>query len=150
MPSSPLAAQAAVAIQNAEFFQLGEISQAVSSTLDLDEVLTTIVARAAQLSGTEGGSIFEYDRATGLFALRTCVGTDPGLIAEIAATRIHIDETFIGRAATLASPLQTADLALEPSDPHLAKLSAAGWRSLVAIPLQWEQETIGGCSCGGR
>ena len=138
-----LAAQAAVAIQNAELFQLGEISQAVSSTLDLDEVLTTIVARAAQLSGTEGGSIFEYDRATGLFALRTCVGTDPGLIAEIAATRIHVDETFIGRAATLASPLQTADLALEPSDPHLAKLSAAGWRSLVAIPLQWEQETIG-------
>ena len=53
-----LAAQAAVAIQNAELFQLGEISQAVSSTLDLDEVLTTIVARAAQLSGTEGGSIF--------------------------------------------------------------------------------------------
>ena len=36
-----LAAQAAVAIQNAELFQLGEISQAVSSTLDLDEVLTT-------------------------------------------------------------------------------------------------------------
>ena len=138
-----LAAQAAVAIQNAELFQLGEISQAVSSTLDLDEVLTTIVARAAQLSGTEGGSIFEYDRVTGLFALRTCVGTDPGLMAEIAATRIHIDETFVGRAAALATPLQTADLALEPSDPHLEKLSAAGWRSLLAIPLQWEQEIIG-------
>ncbi|HEX5859217.1 MAG TPA: GAF domain-containing protein [Microbacterium sp.] len=138
-----LAAQAAVAIQNAELFQLGEISQAVSSTLDLDEVLTTIVARAAQLSGTEGGSIFEFDRATGLFALRTCVGTDPGLVAEIAATRIHIDETFIGRAARLASPLQSPDLALEPADPHLEKLSAAGWRSLLAIPLQWEQETIG-------
>lgn len=138
-----LAAQAAVAIQNAELFQLGEISQAVSSTLDLDEVLTTIVARAAQLSGTEGGSIFEYDRDTGLFALRTCIGTDPGLMAEIAATRIHIDETFVGRAAALAAPLQTADLALEPSDPHLEKLSAAGWRSLLAIPLQWEQEIIG-------
>ena len=138
-----LAAQAAVAIQNAELFQLGEISQAVSSTLDLDEVLTTIVARAAQLSGTEGGSIFEYDSATGLFALRTCVGTDPGLMAELAATRIHIDETFIGRAASVASPVQSADIALEPSDPHLEKLGAAGWRSLLAIPLQWEQETIG-------
>ena len=117
-----LAAQAAIAIQNAELFQLGEISQAVSSTLDLDEVLTTIVARAAQLSGTEGGSIFEYDGATGLFALRTCVGTDPGLMAELAATRIHIDETFVGRAARVAAPLQAADLALEPSDPHLEKL----------------------------
>ena len=73
--STTLAAQAAIAIQNVELFQqltrsaeelhaLGEISQAVSSTLDLDEVLHTIVARAAQLSGTEGGSIFEYDAAT--------------------------------------------------------------------------------------
>src|SRR3954447_20186591 len=88
-----LAAQAAIAIQNVELFQLGEISQAVSSTLDLDQVLTTIVARAAQLSGTEGGSIFEFDPVSGLFELRTCVGTAPELVAELAATRIHLEET---------------------------------------------------------
>src|SRR5262249_30133612 len=34
---------------------LGEVGQAVSSTLDLDTVLTTIVARAVQLSGLDGG-----------------------------------------------------------------------------------------------
>ena len=138
-----LAAQAAVAIQNAELFQLGEISQAVSSTLDLDEVLTTIVARAAQLSGTEGGSIFEYDSATGLFALRTCVGTDPGLMAELAATRIHIDETFIGRAARrVAASSQRISRSSLPI-PTWRSSAAAGWRSLLAIPLQWEQEIIG-------
>ena len=47
-----------------ELRALGEISQAVSSSLDLDEVLTTIVTRAVQLSGTEGGSMFEFDQAT--------------------------------------------------------------------------------------
>ena len=36
-----------------ELQALGEVSQAVNSTLELDTVLTTIVAKAAQLSGTE-------------------------------------------------------------------------------------------------
>jgi signal transduction histidine kinase len=149
-----LAAQAAIAIQNVELFQqltrsaeelraLGEISQAVSSSLDLDEVLDTIVARAAQLSGTEGGSIFEYDASTGLFDLRTCVGTDPSLVAAMEATRIHIDETFVGRAAVSGEPQQAPDLTREPADPHLDELVRGGWRSLLAVPLYWEREIIG-------
>ena len=149
-----LAAQAAIAVQNVELFQqltrsaeelraLGEISQAVSSSLDLDEVLDTIVAKAAQLSGTEGGSIFEYDESDGCFQLRTCVGTDPSLIAALEATRIHVDDTFVGRAATSGEPQQAPDLALEPPDPHLDELIRGGWRSLLAVPLLWEQEIIG-------
>ena len=65
------AAQAVIAIENArllselrqrtdeldrsvgELRALGEVSQAVNSTLDLEKVLSTIVANAAQLSGTE-------------------------------------------------------------------------------------------------
>ena len=149
-----LAAQAAIAIQNVELFHqltrsaeelhaLGEISQAVSSSLDLDEVLDTIVARAARLSGTEGGSIFEYDAQTGLFHLRTCVGTDPSLVAAMEATRIHIDETFVGRAAASGEPQQSPDLTRVPPDPHLQHLTRGGWRSLLAVPLQWEREIIG-------
>jgi len=71
--------QAVIAIENVRLFQelqertrdlarsveelqaLGEVGQAVSSTLDLETVLTTIVSRANQLSGTDAGAIFEYD-----------------------------------------------------------------------------------------
>ena len=116
------AAQAAIAIRNVQLFQdmtrsvdelraLGEISQAVSSSLDLDEVLTTIVTRAVQLSGTEGGSIFEFDQATRLFQVRTCFGTEPELVAALRATRIHLDETFVGRAAASGEPQSAPDLA---------------------------------------
>ena len=42
---------------------LGEVSQAVSSTLNLEAVLTTIVTRAVQLSGTAGGVVYEYVEA---------------------------------------------------------------------------------------
>jgi signal transduction histidine kinase len=148
------AAQAAIAIRNVQLFQdltrsvdelraLGEISQAVSSSLDLDEVLTTIVTRAVQLSGTEGGSIFEFDQATGLFEVRTCFGTEPELVRELRATRIHLDETFVGRAAASGEPQAAPDLTAEASDPHISRLARAGWRSMLVVPLRWEQEIIG-------
>ena len=44
-----------------ELRALGDVSQAVNSTLDLKTVLDTIVAKAVQLSGTEAGTIYEFD-----------------------------------------------------------------------------------------
>ena len=148
------AAQAAIAIRNVQLVQdltrsvdelraLGEISQAVSTSLDLDEVLTTIVTRAVQLSGTEGGSIFEFDQATRLFHVRTCFGTEPELVRALRATRIHLDETFVGRTASSGQPQSAPDLAMEASDPHIEKLARAGWRSMLVVPLRWEEEIIG-------
>jgi len=47
-----------------ELRALGEVSQAVNSTLDLETVLATIVAKAVELSGTEAGAIYGYDEHT--------------------------------------------------------------------------------------
>src|SRR5262249_15308377 len=44
-----------------ELRALGEVSQAVNSTLELETVLSTIVAKAVQLSGTEAGAIYVFD-----------------------------------------------------------------------------------------
>src|SRR5262249_49852789 len=49
---------------------LGEVGRAVSSTLDLQTVLTTIVARATQLAGANAGVIYEYDEQRALFEPR--------------------------------------------------------------------------------
>src|SRR5262245_16149126 len=40
---------------------LGEVSRAVNSTLDLETVLSTIVAKAVQLSNTDAGVIYVFD-----------------------------------------------------------------------------------------
>ena len=40
---------------------LGEVSQAVNSTLDLQTVLSTIVAKAVQISDTDTGAIYVLD-----------------------------------------------------------------------------------------
>jgi len=59
-----------------ELTALGAVSRALSSTLDLDRVLQTIVTRASQLSGTDACSVFEYDEATEAFHLRATNNLD--------------------------------------------------------------------------
>src|SRR6185295_20371100 len=97
-----------------ELEALGEISQAVSSTLDLDEVLTTIVTRAAALSRSDGGTIYAFDPETSEFFLRACAGTSEELVHSLRDLRIRLDETFMGEAAALGEVRQAPDLAAEP------------------------------------
>jgi signal transduction histidine kinase/CheY-like chemotaxis protein len=155
------AAQGVIAIRNVRLFQeleqrskqlsssvdelraLGEVSQAVSSSLDLDEVLTTIVTRAAELSGADGGSIFEFDPSTAEFVLRTCTGTSEELVQTLHQVRIGLAETFIGQAAATGEVRQAPDLDVETRDPHVDALRRHGWRSMVAVPLRREDEIIG-------
>ena len=93
--------QAVIAIENVRLFDevqartreltqsveelraLGEVTQAVNSTLDLQTVLDTIVAKAAQLSGTEAGAIYVLDEAEQQFQLRATYGMTADMIAVI-------------------------------------------------------------------
>ena len=71
-----------------ELRALGEVSQAVNSTLDLETVLSTIVAKAVQLSDTDAGAIYVYDAAQREFHLRATYGMDQELIDDTQATSI--------------------------------------------------------------
>ena len=125
------AAQAVIAIENVRLFQeleartrdlarsveqlqaLGAVGQAVSSTLDLDTVLQTVVSRASQLAAADGGSIFEYDEATREFRLRATHGYGPELVVALETMPIRMGEGVIGRAAEQREPMQVADIARE-------------------------------------
>jgi signal transduction histidine kinase/DNA-binding response OmpR family regulator len=126
-----------------EMEALAEVGQAVSSTLDPDEVLTTIVELAVELSGADGGSLMEYDEESLLFRVRTTYGTSDDVRARLKTVRIHVDESFVGRAATSGTPVQVADLSEVDLDPHLRLLFDAGWRSLVVIPLVRPDRIVG-------
>src|SRR5262249_40219595 len=98
--------QAVIAMENARLFDevqtrskelaqsveelraLGEVSQAVNSTLDLETVLSTIVTKAVQLSGTEAGAIYVFDDLQREFLLRATFGMDQELIDALARQRI--------------------------------------------------------------
>src|ERR1700688_4581589 len=67
-----------------ELRALGEVSQAVNSTLDLETVLSTIVTKAVQLSETEAGAIYSYDEEAREFRLRATYGMNEEMIAALA------------------------------------------------------------------
>ncbi len=80
-----------------ELRALGEVTQAVTSTLDLQTVLTTIVAKATQLSGTEAGAIYVFDEAKREFQLRATCGMSEELIAAISDQHAALSSAVGGR-----------------------------------------------------
>jgi GAF domain-containing protein len=98
-----------------ELRALGEVSQAVNSTVDLETVLNTIVAKATQLSGTEAGAIYVFDDTAQEFHLRATYGMDEAIIAEIKDRHIHLGDTVIGQAAQQRIPIQIPDIQDDPN-----------------------------------
>ena len=122
---------------------LGAVGQAESFSLNLTEVLNTIITQAVQLSGTDGGSIYEFDEEAREFRVETVCGTSPEELDALRRTRIGLDDTFLGKAAMLGRPLELTDLRDAPLDPHLSVLAEGGWRSLVAVPMLREGRIVG-------
>src|SRR5690349_23087346 len=122
---------------------LGAVGEAVSSSLNLTEVLNTIVTQAVLLSGTYGGSIYEFDEDAREFRVRTVCGTSPAVLDALRRARIGLDDTFLGKAAKQGRPMELPDLRDAPLDPQLSVLAEGGWRSLVAVPMLREGRIIG-------
>lgn len=155
------AAQAAIAITHVELVRtlevrttelarkveqleaLGAVIEAVNSSLDLDEVLSTIVMHAVQLAHADGGSIFEYDDQREEFAVRATFGTSGELLNALRQTSIRLTRTLVGRAAQAGRALQEPDLRSVPRDAHQEQLFRAGWMSMLAVPLLREDRTVG-------
>jgi two-component system, NtrC family, sensor kinase len=125
---------------------LGDVGRAVSSSLDLDTVLTTIVGRAVQLSGTDGGTIFEYDAGAEEFLLRATLNADASQTAMFRATRLRWGEGAVGQMAVTREPIQIPDISTEGAYESRLRgaLLGAGTRALLAIPLLHEARIVGG------
>ena len=156
--------QAVIAIKNVRLFQeleertselarsvgelkaLGEVGQAVSSTLDLQTVLSTIVGRAVQLSGTDCGIIYEYDEPTQEFHLRASYQMEQELVQAYQATPLRLGQGATGRAAETRVPFQIPDLSQEhelPTRGMRPLLFRLGYQSLLAVPLLLDQRIMG-------
>ena len=157
--------QAVIAVENVRLFQelqartgeltrsvgelraLGEVSQAVSSTLDLETVLATIVSRAVQLSESQGGIAYEFDDATQTFHARATHNVTPEHLEILRAQPVRLGEGAVGRAGVVREPVQVADVeqewqlvAAQVRDLHARE----GMRSLLAVPLVREGRLMGG------
>jgi signal transduction histidine kinase len=155
--------QAVIAIENVRLFKeleartadltrsveqltaLGEVGRAVSSTLDLETVLTTIVSRAVQLSGLDGGVVFEYDTGAEGFIHRAATETGGTLAEARRTTRVRKGEGVVGRTAITLEPVQVPDITGPGAyvGANRENLIESGIRAILAVPMVREGQLIG-------
>jgi GAF domain-containing protein len=144
------ASQAVIAIENVRLFKelaertneltrsvgelkaLGEVGQAVSSTLDLETVLTRIVSHAVQLSGTDGGAIYEYDETSEEFLLRATDHMEDELINALRANPPRLGDGVVGRAAASHEPVQVP---ISWKSVLMLRACARCWSASVFVPV---------------
>jgi GAF domain-containing protein len=126
-----------------ELRALGEVSQAVNSTLDLETVLSTIVAKAAQLSGTEAGAIYVFDDVQREFHLRATYGMDQQLIDALKNQHIGLGEPDVAQALVQGEPIQVADLKEQAPSAANEIILRAGYRARLLAPLLRGEELVG-------
>ena len=152
--------QAVIAIENVRLFDevqartsdlarsveelraLGEVSQAVNSTLELQTVFDTIVANSARLSGTEAGAIYVLDERQREFQLRATYGMSEELIAAIRNMHAEISEA-VGLETETHQPRQVADLRDLPPTPVNDTILRAGYRARLLVPLMRSGDVVG-------
>ncbi len=125
-----------------ELRALGEVTQAVNSTIDLETVLTTIVAKATQLSSTEAGAIYVLDDAEQEFRLRATYGLPVSIVSELRDSHIRLGQTGISEAVERRAPFQVPDVLSDPSIT-LDVIVRAGFRALLYVPLLGAEKIVG-------
>jgi GAF domain-containing protein len=161
--------QAVIAIENARLFEevqertaelarsidelqaLGEVSQVVSSSLDLQEVLTTILTYAVELSMSDGGTIYALEDETGRFRLRAAHGMSQALATAFDANdQAGLTSPIVERVLAARAPVSIPDVFADDGlaergsdDPARMVLLREGFKSVLGLPLLRDDRVLG-------
>ena len=126
----------------AELQVLNEVGQAVSSSLDLETVLATVIARSVRLADADSGTLYQFDEADGVFDPRANFGVSDEMIETLRGSRIGLGDGPVGICAVNRAPVQVSDTELSRQ-----KVSAIwvhdGIRAVVAVPLLRDEHVTG-------
>jgi signal transduction histidine kinase/DNA-binding response OmpR family regulator len=113
---------------------LTNLARLITSSLDLDDVLRTIVEAAVELTGAEEGSLMLLDEETGELYIRA----SKNLNEEITSTlRLQVNDSLIG------SVVHSGEIVIfDDNTPQKIKTSYLV-HSLIYLPLKLKDKTIG-------
>ncbi len=153
--------QAVIAIENVRLFNeiqertrdlelsleevraLSEVSRAVSSSLDLGQVLHEISEQAANLCDADAGFIQEYSETTGEFHISASWNAREDFIRSIQAAQITLGKGASGRSAATGKPTQISDILVEQDYPYRDILERESYRAVLSVPMLREERVIG-------
>ena len=106
-------------------------------------MLSTIVSRAVQLSDTDAGTIYEFDKAQQALQLRSSYGMSEQLVEMFRSRHLGVGEEIIDWALRSHEPVQIEDLLNFPVSPTQEILVRAGYRAVLVVPLLGRDHIIG-------
>jgi diguanylate cyclase (GGDEF)-like protein len=119
-----------------------EIGKAVTSTLNMDEILVTILKRLSELIKAKNWTLYVLDQQTGELRFEVVVGLDTARLADV---RIKLGEGIAGQAALTGEPITVPEGV--HGDPRFSsrvdELTGFNTRSLICLPLKIQQSVIG-------
>ena len=130
--------------QVAELSTLYAIGQAVSSVLDLDQVLNRVVEASVYLCHAEEGTLYLIDKETNELFMTATQG-----MGEKAAhgVRLRVQDSLIGKVVRTGKP---SIMTSESLHPELKIHTGYTVHSLVNVPLQVKARVIGVLSLANR
>jgi len=120
---------------------LEEVGRAVASSLDLNAVLPTVATRALEITKADAVLIYGFDAAARRFDLVEASGVEKSA----GGTHIAIgaDNSLPGKAAASGQPIAIPDLAAADEHPLKDVMMAAGFHSVLVVPLVDQQGILG-------
>ncbi len=113
---------------------LTETTEAVNSSLDLQEVLALIARKVAEALEADACFVYLYDESGDALVLRATFGAQVG--EEERKPRMRIGEGLTGSSAAVRQPLMIAEGAnLDPRFKAFKNLPEGEYESILAVPI---------------
>lgn len=150
---SALVDQSCVALENARLYgemqqrvtelaMLAMVSSAISSSLDVEQVLQSIVESVTQVMGCTQSALFELSEDGAELSLRIAKGLSPSFTQ--SARHLLVSSDNRAAAILLKQPFIVPDILAEP---QLAGISPTaeqeGYRAMIDVPLTGREGLIG-------
>jgi len=120
---------------------LNELTRQLTSTLELEPLLQTILENAVSILNSEAGSLFLVDEQTDDLVFKVTVGPAS---SELIGQHVPAGSGIVGRAAQLREPVvenqvQTSEVHFAAAEKQIGFTS----KSLLAVPLLYKDSVVG-------
>jgi GAF domain-containing protein/CheY-like chemotaxis protein/anti-sigma regulatory factor (Ser/Thr protein kinase) len=153
-----LASQTSIALENARLYQaatdrgrrlatLARLTETLTATLSLEEVLDRVARSAVDLFGSSVSRLWLVDDDGRGLTLRASAGA---ISAVEGRTRSKVGEGLMGHIVTTRAPLLVADLRQDPRAHNPERILAEGIISFAGMPLMLGEQVLGALAVSVR
>jgi diguanylate cyclase (GGDEF)-like protein/PAS domain S-box-containing protein len=118
---------------------LFNIGATVSQTLNLEELLDSVLDNVLMVMGVEVGGIFLLDKQTSKLLLKTHRGMSPEFARRVQV--VSIGDGFIGQVAKLGKPILAEDVSADSKLSWMRKMGD-GIQSFAAVPIMAKEKIL--------